>query len=331
MSTPSNSITPALAQLPVYDPPTSLFRFNRSGDLHLLRDGKIKLTPPAYFNDPFEMFAGIDASTLTEAKVVASVTAPKGIFKAAIRANNPKLLLDEQHYDQAMADLVRKTPAMWAQHLSSITNSVRSLSKDRIGAACLSAFSDSEILAEVGIHHWAMYGDEHRGFAIEYNGNHSYFQTLAKSKWLFPVEYLNERLQVDINYFDNWGDEPMWRTIRSWAAMKSKVAWGHEKEWRILHSIGGDEIPHAWWYGVEGVGEEQRYYLKLWSKQHTDEQKVIAGAGAIRRVWLGCRSTLELQEEILEAIRVPYLKHVELIKLGVCERQFRLIATTVAK
>lgn len=327
----SNTITPALAHLPVYEPPSSLFRFNREGDLHLLRDGKLKLTPPACFNDPFEMFVGIDASTLTEEKMVASVTSPNGIFKAAVRANEPHVLSDEQSYDRKITKLVRETPALWLNHLSSLTNSVRSLSKDRIGAACLSAFSLDELAAEVGIRHWAIYGDEHRGFAIEYDGKHSYFQTLAKSKWLFPVKYLSERELVDISYFDTWGDEQMWRTIRSWASMKSELAWGHEKEWRALHSIGGDEMPQAWWYGAEGTGEKQRYYLKLWSKNHTDEQKVAAGAGAIRRVWLGCRSTPELQASILEAIRAPHLAHIEVTKLSVCERQFRLIANTVSK
>ena len=74
----------ALKEFPIHQPPNRLWRFlgrmDRSGstDISALTEGKLNLTPPEFFNDPFEMWVGIATESLTEEVMLRSVSSPSG-------------------------------------------------------------------------------------------------------------------------------------------------------------------------------------------------------------------------------------------------------------
>lgn len=323
----NEALSDALSKIEIRKPPAALYRFNRENDLTSLTEGKLKLTPPKFFNDPFEMWAGISTETLSEEKMIRSVTAHEGLFKAVVRHKNPQAMHDMAAYDQMIVSAVRSTPENWPIHLSSMVDGVREIGSRQFGVTCLSGFSEEEMHGEIGIRHWAMYGDDHRGLCIEYDGTHNFFRSIAEAKWLFPVNYLPSRKLVDVSEFDDWSDKHVMRILREWLAMKSERAWGHEKEWRLVHPLRLEAGP--WHFLVEGEGNKQRSYLRFWAPEQSLEDK-SQGSRAIRRIWLGCRTREDLRSAVLSAINAPYLKHVEVWSLSPCLRDFKLLPKRLA-
>jgi len=329
---PTGMLVAALKEFPVHRPPKRLWRFQGraddtgSIDISALTEGRLNLTPPKFFNDPFEMWVGIATEALTEEVMLRSVSSPTGLFMKAMAIRSPSFQKDPAAFLQALRARVRATPDQWAGHARSYAGSIKSLGSGSLGATCFSAFSNSQFTGEVGIRHWAAYGNEHRGYAIEYNGRHRFFTAVAEAKWLFPVNYLKKRLLIDLPEFDEWNDAKMWRTIRAWLAMKSARAWGNEKEWRLIHPISNDFTHPAFRY--EGEGSKRRYYLRLWSNTEPLAGQE-SGAAAINRVWLGCRADDDLKERILAATEQPPLRHVEVWKLEPCDRNFALLPVKI--
>lgn len=337
MSSPQNNLdldvlVSALSQFPIHEPPSLLYRFYTEpesydriseGTLSALVDGKLKLTPPSKFNDPFEMWAGISEEGLTKSAVMRSLLAERGLFRKAIEANNPDVLRDIKGYKSALCEAINTQPEYWYLHLKSCVSAIAGTMGAEIGVSCFTAFSETELNGEYGIHHWAMYGGQHRGFAIAYNGEHEVIRAWSKAKWFFPVEYRDERLLVPLAEFDEWDDTKMWRTFRTWGAMKSRRAWGDEKEWRLLCAIGAS-LPD----GVltrEENSDEIRYFLNLWGDAKNLEEKCVR-ASIISRVLLGARASQSLEDAVVEAVKAPHLKHAEIWKVAPCDRDFRLVA-----
>ena len=111
-----------------------------------------------------------------------------------------------------------------------------------LGVCCFSAFSPNDLCGALGIRHWSSYADHHRGIVIEYDGHHRHFQDLARQKLCFPVEYCPSRTQVGLKELEIWDDATMWRYMRTWTALKSRLAWGEEKEWRLATNNGSSMV-----------------------------------------------------------------------------------------
>lgn len=186
-------INAALEQFPVHTPPDSLYRYFKPCRLSLLRDGKLNLTPPGYFNDPFEAWASIEPENIAAEDIIRSLSAPNGIFRKTILHKRPDILRDEAAYLKKVRNVGPNSPELWSQYLESCVNAVTHTMRERLGICCFSAFDEPDFLGPTGIRHWAMYGGGHEGFCVQYSGRHPYFQNWANRKWLFPVEYLAER------------------------------------------------------------------------------------------------------------------------------------------
>jgi hypothetical protein len=332
----SNSISEALTAFPVHNPPSLLYRFygppasldNPSeGTLSALIAGKLKLTPPLAFNDPFEMWAGITDEGLTEETVIRSLMSEKGLFRLAVAAHNPAALQDIEGYRLALIQAIRTKPESRFLHLKSCVTAIAGTMGEEIGVSCFAAFNEVELHGELGIRHWAMYGGEHRGFAIGYSGNHEVIQSWAHFKWLFPVDYRDQRLLARLDEFDSWNDAKMWQIFRSWGAMKSRRAWGDEKEWRLLCSIGAG-LPD----GVlthEKRANGTMHFLNLWGDARNSEER-HARASIIDRVILGARASQPLKDAILTAVRAPHLRHIQIWEVAPCDRNFQLLHKRIA-
>lgn len=124
---------------------------------------------------------------------------------------------------------------------------------------------------------WSYYAQDHKGFAVEFNPRHKFFDKLVR------VEYTNHR--PPIRGIDD-ADSRLFDLIRT----KSKD-WEDEDEWRLpamLQNLTEDN-------GPEGTGFT--HYLKV-------------PAEAIRAVFLGCRADSTLTTRI-----GSILKHRKLSKI----------------
>lgn len=318
----SDELTLALAGIKAESPPSSLFRFYRPETVLALSRGRLNLTPPEYFNDPFEMWAGVSAVGLPEATVLRSVTIKTGIFRAMMRANDPALEANDAAFEAQFTKIVKTRPDLAEQHFDSIVDSVRHSCRTQFGVVCFSAFQPATMQGPIGIRHWSMYAERHEGFVIEYDGHHEFFQNWAKAKWLFPVQYSKERFLTSLSDFDEWNDAKMWQTFRRWSAMKSLEAWGHENEWRIVCPLGAKGQNPITVQEKNEAGK-LRDYLRFWRDNESPEQQQ-AGARAIRRVMLGLGAKKETRDTLLAAIEHPTLAHVEVWQTRACRTNYAL-------
>lgn len=193
------------------------------------------------------------------------------------------------------------------------------MAENLLGVACFSAFSENELLGPVGIHHWGMYGDRHHGFVIEYDGERDFFKAWAGIKWLFPVEYVDERLQAQLKEFDVWTPAAMWGMLRRWSAVKCKLAWGNEKEWRLVVPPSHPQVIK------QDSSGGTLHLLPMWSTSQPTEQ-LLQATRVIRRVILGAKMKADdpLRSAILSAVDQPHLAHVEVWQAKPCEKDFAL-------
>ena len=320
--TPKEGLEIGLAGFAPESPPERLFHFYGRNRVWSLQRGRLNLTPPGCFNDPFEFWAGITDHGMTESDVLRSVLAPNGLHRNAIRETEPLLFKSEDDYRPTFTSMVKCRPDLWSEHLESLVDSVRKTFCARFGVSCFSAFAEADLLGPIGIRHWATYADGHRGFAIEYEGRHKFFRNWARKKMLFPVEYREERLLAILSDFDEWNEAITWRTLRVWSAMKSFHAWGQEAEWRlVVQRESGLELGEV----VREVNEEgeDRDFLPLWREDAPSESRV-SGAHAIRRVILGVNASEGLANTMIAAAKEPHLRHVEVWKTRPCRTRFAL-------
>jgi len=280
-----------LAEFPIHKPPLLLYRFFSARAISSLTEGLLKLTPPIQFNDPFEVWAGLSEEKLTEESMMRSVLAPCSLFRLAVRANYPGYDLQGMDFDRQMTNAVKQKPEFYRTHFKSLVDSIASSCANDIGVSCFSGFSPEEFAGEQGIHHWSMYGDNHAGFALAYDGEHPQFHGFAYTKWFFPIEYVDRRYIVDLAYFDVWNDRKMWRTFRHWLALKSRRAWEHEKEWRLAFPLKA--VPDHLFVQQQGPDGRILFFLRLWENAKPDAERT-AHASIIPSVFLGTRATPEL-------------------------------------
>jgi hypothetical protein len=299
-----------------------LYRFFNDRAISSLTEGKLKITPPIEFNDPFEVWAGLSDANLTEENVVRSILAPTGLFRASVQANYAGYDLQRMEFEEKLLVAVKESPQYYQLHLKSMVEAIARTCADDIGVSCFSAFSPEEFQGELGIHHWAMYGDRHTGFAITYDGEHPQIRGFADSKWLFPVEYVDERLVVDLAYFDEWSDRKMWRTFRHWLALKSRRAWEHEKEWRLVFPINA--LPDKFFVKEDGANGRPSFFLKLWGNSKAEEEQ-IACASIISDVFLGMRASPDLTTQVLDAVKAPHLRHVNVYRMEIDTSRYALV------
>ena len=307
----------ALAEFEVQEPPRALFRFHGPTAISALRHGCLRIRPPSEFNDPFELSPGIESERLTAADLrrsfLAATSLPRQVFR-------PRFA-DEPAYAQWVENVVLGRHDLWGQHFTSMRASVASAAAMWYGIACFSAFTEAELNGPLGIRHWAMYGRDHTGFALEFDPQHGLLSSWAASKWLFPVRYYDQRPSVSIAEFDDWTEAKVTTVLRRWAEMKCRQAWGDEAEWRMICPLTPDaknrvEISSAMIDGRKG------YFLHLWKSGAPPGLR--EGTLAIRRVILGARIDPQVAAAVKEILSEPDFGHVKLERIELCERNFAL-------
>lgn len=212
-------------------------------------------------------------------------------------------------FEERLTQAIKQDPKIWREQFKSQVTAIASSFAERAGVACFSGFSEQEFYGELGIHHWAMYADSHRGFAITYDGTHPLIQAWANAKWLFQVDYVERRHTVRLSDFDEWSDRKMWKAFRRWTSLKARGAWEHEREWRLLCSIGMPLLQTE-------VGRDGKllHFLPLWLEKQSEDEKT-AHASIISAVTLGTRASVELEEKVLVSVQQPHLRHISVFRV----------------
>jgi hypothetical protein len=316
----------ALIEIPVFSPPPSLFRFSgASGGISALRDLTLKLTRPKDFNDPFEILPGIAVTDLTDEAVVRSLTAANGLWRKAMTDAGHKITDEAEFLSRATAE-VRRAPAKKSLHARSMIDAVADSFRRYLGVCCFSAFSPNDLCGALGIRHWSSYADHHRGIVIEYDGHHRHFQDLARQKLCFPVEYCPSRTQVGLKELEIWDDATMWRYMRTWTALKSRLAWGEEKEWRMIAPL--EAFLERGFVTRTSASGQELYLLQLLHGVQDDEVKALIGR-IIRRVIFGVRTNQDVKDEVFRALKEPHLKHVQVAEASMSPSDFALEITQI--
>jgi len=167
------------------------FTFDR---LDVLRSGLIRFTQPHLFNDPFEL-----ATTMGSVYGCGSPDKPL--------AGAPGQL--DQIFSMMFDEMFRVT-----------AQGIRGYFCEQIGVLSLAERSDNLLM-------WAHYGDEHRGFVLELDADHPFFDRRESSadryRHLCKVAYPDDRPLVAMDEYNAID-----------GLLSKSREWSYEQEWRMF-------------------------------------------------------------------------------------------------
>lgn len=159
---------------------------------------------------------------------------------------------------------------------------------------CLSETSDNLLM-------WSHYADSHKGFVVEFNTEHSFFNQKRSNKDEFghlrKVNYVSEIPKLDplcdekIDYF-----------------LTKSSEWEYEKEWRMLHLQAHSSLTIN--------SENSKYNLYKFP------------SAAVKSIILGCKISPEFEKEIVKLLKTSErYQHVAIYKAKRHEGSFKLLIT----
>lgn len=143
---------------------------------------------------------------------------------------------------------------------------------------------------------WAHYADQYRGFVIQFDGTHEFFNPKDGNHIVREVKYKEERPWVGLD--DAINDE-----AQEILYTKSPD-WGYEKELRLVR-----QIRHG--VRVEAAPGKPAYAFALPPE-------------CITSVLLGCRASTTLRDDIQKSLSQPDYKHVSLMQTNIHRDKFSL-------
>lgn len=243
--------------------PNSLFRMRAYNDNNLdsLRKGTIYLSRPNNFNDPFDTNPYYDTNEIWKrVKSGLSVEAFQNLIEIG---NLPEEIVKELIKRDDLF-LFKYEVSKMANQVN-ITHDLMLKNKDKFFEKVEQAFGD--VLSEINsstqiacftdkissINMWGLYGDEHRGFALEYKFPKSYYginiensdiNNVVATTSLLPVVYKNTRLDltdyIERLLLQKCSSDILINSSDYLAKIKASIykdiTWQHENEWRLIYS-----------------------------------------------------------------------------------------------
>jgi hypothetical protein len=231
--------------------PKRLFKFRR--DSKEARDNLINntvwLSSPETFNDPYDcsltvQFDHVVTTVLGNSldDFVAKYGPQKFVseldLEVAKRAKDPHLALAdliitkvEPGTTQQDAQAMRFLRSLAPDYKQKMANEIGQRHKKGLKVCSFTEVNDSIIM-------WSHYGDEHRGFCVEYDLAFPAPENLSR-RLLFPVIYSSQLFDAT-KYFTRAALNPTGfnNIFPLIAAIYKSPEWKYEKEWRLV-SIGG--------------------------------------------------------------------------------------------
>ncbi len=270
------------------------FKYCDYRGLDILRNLRLKVTPPLYFNDPFE-FTPYVVSTKPERKIdwlfgneeevekmylkqlASGYIGDRQKFRKDLEACRPKLL-DEVRL--RLPEIHKSTQDTMLEHYSKES-----------GVLCLSKRADSLLM-------WGHYASSHQGLVMGFDRAWKWF--MAGPKGLREVQYERERAVLDTSLYP--GSEEEYQKAEK-VVFNKNVDWAYEQELRQVFRL--ESLPKE--RGESG----EFYYLPIL-------------ATVVKCVILGQRAPVELNEEVGRILAGDAFSHVSLWKAELHRSQFAL-------
>lgn len=152
---------------------SALFRyqpFNSDRLLQVLRDGKLYLSCPRDFNDPWDCKPWFNTELLTDPQYLASAVE---WYVGVTFAHAPTVPADEVF---RRADYFRRNPHVVAEKIKEVSRGIGGTIDRRYRVCC---FSDSPTVPLM----WAHYADRHRGLCLEFSTQNTVFSAALKVEY----------------------------------------------------------------------------------------------------------------------------------------------------
>jgi hypothetical protein len=222
----------------------------------------VRFTPPAAFNDPFDMAPVLDSA----------------FGKLGPGSPFPSLRESFNRIGQNLADALVNRPRYPQQFMSGL-----------YGVLSLTTKNDTLLM-------WAHYASEHKGFAVEFDARHPWFnQKIAARDFgqvgvARKVTYSKDRPTIEI------------KKLEVGAFLTKSDDWSYEEEWRMLLPLS-------------------RCDKEIAASPHAVHLFEIP-AQAIRAVIFGALMSAADREQIQKSLKDAGLKHVRLKHAILSPRQF---------
>lgn len=271
-----------------------LYRYCDPLGVDVLRSLRLKVTPPAEFNDPFEFLPKIELTTsrediskrLTEHNLIREMWheygKPESFRAFKLRYKEGFAQKGTRHVAKALKD-IEHFAHKWRDNLAD------GMGKS-FGLVCYSEVPDDLLM-------WGHYTRSHQGFVLGFDVKHHFFRKKIPP---IPVIYRSERVDFAFGPDGIEYREPSLALVRS-----KSIHWSYEKEWRQMVSLSSC-------VSVLTENGRTRFFHNVPPK-------------ALTSVILGIRTPNELVHEIVEAaLRRPELRHVKLRRAVLHERDFTI-------
>lgn len=266
--------------------PDRLFKYCPPERVDVLQNERIRFTPPAEFNDPFELLPRLPEAT---PEYVAKWLLPAK--ERAFAFTPPEKCSSWTEFNKRLGDKGRPDTDAARQGFQQVQKRF-SESFQRNLSQVLGILSLAEAWNNLLM--WAHYGARHTGLVYELQTSDGFFEPLSD---LLRVEYRAERplYAPEENQHDEESIIP---------TLKTKSAeWEHEKEWRLLRYLK-DLMPY--------------------DKDGKTLHLAVLPASAIRAVYLGARCDVATRALIETEIKRPGRDHIKLFKLQLNQERFEL-------
>jgi hypothetical protein len=298
-----------------------LYKYGAAVRAQSLAARRLRFTQPIHFNDPFELAPSIDGlvgsaheeALLRQAVDVlrADPVLGRALYESALQKFEALLGLPLRRifpFDEslrlALPDGPGEDPTLVRQVNERIRAAFYDDLRDRIatavGVLSLSEVPDSLLM-------WAHYADEHRGFALGFDGGHRFFDRTLHgpdvARALRPVTYSERRPR---RYLAAYLEDPeyLFESLAQDFYLTKSLEWSYEREWRML--LPASDADEAITAGGQTV-------LLL---SYPPE--------ALREVVLGARCPPDCVEAVCAVLSGPEYRHVRIVRAVLDPDRFAL-------
>lgn len=298
----------------------AIYKYVSEFRIDILENGLIRYTQPSIFNDPFEVYPYFKAIADDKAvdNFIKGNWIEENIERKIEQLCKEKLrpyssLMDNLNIKEKVNDQIK--PLLPSAKLfldgtlrlnspeyrAFILSVIRKALDETIGLLC---FTESPINLVM----WAHYANLHKGFVIEFDERHKYFDRREKPKelrrCLRKVNYSEKRPEIILFNLNLSNSENIDTWINKFFWNKSNV-WEYEQEWRMIETL--KECKNRVRNGREEIC---LFPVPL---------------DSITGIILGCKASLELQERFTALLKSDKrYSHINLKHSTIDEKDFKL-------
>ncbi len=230
-----------------------LYKYVQPKRIDIIENGKIRFTQPAAFNDPFDtrphILALADDKWLTtfleenieneeKLKEISEESLEKEFSKYGVTRKHPLF----EFVLQKMKGMMKTQAPAFFKSIFKLQNPIFKnvifeALNNTIGVLSLSEKPDNILM-------WGHYADSHKGFVIEFDEIHPFFDQRKKEGEIQghvrKMNYLRERPKITLYDSSLSDDENMKIWIEKFIWSKN-IDWEYEQEWRMVYAFKDKE------------------------------------------------------------------------------------------